>query len=148
MRTICCTPPLDKIACAKKIKSVGIRPRCVRVNHTATYLQNVLFEERLLVVSSVFVRGRSVGLPQICYVWLKSMLVFTTTCMFCEIVVGMVEIAESRVESSACRRVIGCCHSSVPFSNMMGFISGSLHDKTPPRARARTHAHTHTHSRS
>ena len=34
MRTICRTPPLDKIACAKKIKSVGIRPRCVRVNHT------------------------------------------------------------------------------------------------------------------
>ena len=32
--TICRTPPLDKIACAKKIKSVGIRPRCVRVNHT------------------------------------------------------------------------------------------------------------------
>ena len=34
VRTICRTPPLHKIACAKKIKSVGIRPRCVRVNHT------------------------------------------------------------------------------------------------------------------
>ena len=31
---ICRTPPLDKFACGKKIKSVGIRPRCVRVNHT------------------------------------------------------------------------------------------------------------------
>ena len=34
VRTICRTPPLDKFACAKKIKSVGIRPRCVRLNHT------------------------------------------------------------------------------------------------------------------
>ena len=34
VRTICRMPPLHKIACAKKIKSVGIRHRCVRVNHT------------------------------------------------------------------------------------------------------------------
>ena len=35
--------PLHKIACAKKIKSVGIRPRCVRVNHTLTYLKLYTF---------------------------------------------------------------------------------------------------------
>ena len=34
VRTTCRTPPLDKLACVKKIKSVGIRPRCVQVNHT------------------------------------------------------------------------------------------------------------------
>ena len=39
--TICRTPPLDKFACAKKIKSVGIRPRCVRVNHTVPRLSSL-----------------------------------------------------------------------------------------------------------